>query len=213
MPTGRVPGSAIAIRSTSRSSSCWSASSATRQRAAADHGAVRPHRHRGHQPRRGRRDRGAGRGGGLPGLAADRRCRHRSATSVRSTDPDGNMIEFSYDQGVYANACRRSGVTARDAVLSRVTEVCVGYLEAFSTGDPTAVAAFVTDDFINEHTAALGSGCVGHRRVPPTTARVPGVDARAALRHRRCHRRRRPGVRRLHVATRRSTSARSRCAA
>jgi predicted ester cyclase len=59
------------------------------------------------------------------------------------------------------------------------TEICVGYLDAFSTGEPEAVAAFVTDDFINEHTAALGGGCVGideyRRRLPGFLASMPGL--------------------------------------
>ena len=46
-------------------------------------------------------------------------------------------------------------------------EVALGYLAAFDGGDP---ADHVTDDFVNEHTAALGSGCVGReeyrRRLP-----------------------------------------------
>lgn len=41
------------------------------------------------------------------------------------------------------------------------SEVCTAYLTAFATADPAAVVALVTDDFVNEHTAALGSGCVG----------------------------------------------------
>ena len=57
--------------------------------------------------------------------------------------------------------------------------VCVGYLEAFAAGDPDAVAAFVTDDFVNEHTAALGSGCVGideyRQRLPGFLASMPGL--------------------------------------
>lgn len=57
--------------------------------------------------------------------------------------------------------------------------VCVGYLESFSTGDPEAVAAFVTDDFVNEHTAALGGGCVGidayRERLPGFLASMPGL--------------------------------------
>lgn len=57
--------------------------------------------------------------------------------------------------------------------------VCVGYLEAFSTADPEVVAEFVTDDFINEHTAALGSGCVGsaeyRRRLPGFLSSMPGL--------------------------------------
>ena len=50
------------------------------------------------------------------------------------------------------------------------TEVALGYLAAFSTGDPDDVAARVTEAFVNEHTAALGSGCEGRdeyrRRLP-----------------------------------------------
>lgn len=57
--------------------------------------------------------------------------------------------------------------------------VCVGYLEAFDAGDPDAVAAFVTDDFVNEHTAALGSGCIGigeyRQRLPGFLASMPGL--------------------------------------
>lgn len=59
------------------------------------------------------------------------------------------------------------------------TEVCLGYLAAFATGDPEAVAAHVTDDFVNEHLAALGSGCVGideyRRRLPGFMASMPGL--------------------------------------
>jgi ketosteroid isomerase-like protein len=40
-------------------------------------------------------------------------------------------------------------------------EVAAGYLAAFATADPDAIAGWVTDDFVNEHTAALGTGCVG----------------------------------------------------
>ena len=59
-------------------------------------------------------------------------------------------------------------------------EMCVSYLETFSTGDADAVAAFVTDDFVNEHTAALGSGCVGiveyRQRLPGFMASMPGLQ-------------------------------------
>jgi ketosteroid isomerase-like protein len=45
--------------------------------------------------------------------------------------------------------------------------VALAYLAAFDGGDP---GDHVTDDFVNEHTAALGSGCVGRdeyrRRLP-----------------------------------------------
>jgi predicted ester cyclase len=58
-------------------------------------------------------------------------------------------------------------------------ETCVGFLDAFSTGDVNAVAAFVTDDFVNEHTAALGGGCVGlaayRERLPGFLSSMPGL--------------------------------------
>ena len=40
-------------------------------------------------------------------------------------------------------------------------EVAEAYLASFANGDPGAISAWVTDDFVNEHTSALGSGCVG----------------------------------------------------
>jgi predicted SnoaL-like aldol condensation-catalyzing enzyme len=56
-------------------------------------------------------------------------------------------------------------------------EVCTAYLAAFGTGEPDRVTAMVTDGFVNEHTAALGSGCVGKqeyaRRVPGFLASMP----------------------------------------
>lgn len=58
-------------------------------------------------------------------------------------------------------------------------QVCTTYLEAFATADPEAVTAMVTDDFVNEHTAALGSGCTSKdaycRRVPGFLASMPGL--------------------------------------
>ena len=60
---------------------------------------------------------------------------------------------------------------------SSPVEVCTSYLAAFATGDPERVVAHVTDDFVNEHTAALGSGCEGKpeyaRRVPNFLASMP----------------------------------------
>ncbi len=52
---------------------------------------------------------------------------------------------------------------------SRV-DVVRQYLEAFTSGDPDAIARLVTDDFVNEHLSELGSGCTGRdeyrRRLP-----------------------------------------------
>ena len=53
------------------------------------------------------------------------------------------------------------------------------YLRSFATGDPDTVAAHVTDDFVNEHTAALASGCTGkieyRRRLPDFLASFSGL--------------------------------------
>lgn len=57
------------------------------------------------------------------------------------------------------------------------SEVCTSYLASFATADPERVVAHVTDDFVNEHTAALGSSCAGKdeyaRRVPNFLASMP----------------------------------------
>ena len=57
--------------------------------------------------------------------------------------------------------------------------VCRSYLESFALADAEAIVAHVTDDFVNEHTAALGSGCVGRdeyaSRVPNFLASMPGL--------------------------------------
>ncbi len=56
-------------------------------------------------------------------------------------------------------------------------EVAATYLAAFGTGDPDAVTSMVTDDFVNEHTSAMGSGCEGKeeyaRRVPNFLKNMP----------------------------------------
>lgn len=58
-------------------------------------------------------------------------------------------------------------------------ERCRAYLESFATGDADAVAGNVTDDFVNEHAAALGAGCTGieeyRRRLPGFLASMPGL--------------------------------------
>jgi steroid delta-isomerase-like uncharacterized protein len=58
-------------------------------------------------------------------------------------------------------------------------DVARSYLESFASGDPDAIAAHVTDDFVNEHTSALGDGCEGRdeyrRRVPGFLASFAGL--------------------------------------
>ena len=44
------------------------------------------------------------------------------------------------------------------ATASRVAR---SYLESFATGSAEVIAAHVSHDFVNEHTSALGAGCVG----------------------------------------------------
>ena len=39
--------------------------------------------------------------------------------------------------------------------------MAAAYLASFASGDPAAVAAFVSDGFVNDHISALGSGCQG----------------------------------------------------
>ena len=57
--------------------------------------------------------------------------------------------------------------------------VARSYIESFASADPDAVAALVTFDFINEHTAALSSGCEGkaeyRRRLPGFLASFAGL--------------------------------------
>lgn len=57
--------------------------------------------------------------------------------------------------------------------------VARAYVAAFESGDPDRIAALVTDDFVNEHTAALGDGSVGRdeyrRRLPLFLAAFEGL--------------------------------------
>lgn len=58
-------------------------------------------------------------------------------------------------------------------------EIVRAYLTSFSTGDPDAVAACVTTDFVNEHLSELGSGCAGRdeyrRRLPDFLSTFAGA--------------------------------------
>lgn len=60
---------------------------------------------------------------------------------------------------------------------SPAAATCLGYLAAFAAGAPDEIAAHVSDDFVNEHTAALGTGCVGKEtyrdRLPGFLASMP----------------------------------------
>ncbi len=47
------------------------------------------------------------------------------------------------------------GLPSDPAALAR------SYFEAFATADAALIASHVSDDFSNEHTSALGSGCQG----------------------------------------------------
>ena len=62
---------------------------------------------------------------------------------------------------------RSAGTVAQ--VDNRV-DIVRTYLRSFANGDPDAVAACVTVDFVNEHLSELGSGCAGRdeyrRRLP-----------------------------------------------
>ncbi len=62
---------------------------------------------------------------------------------------------------------------------SSQAQVARSYFAAFDGRDPDAIAAHVTDDFVNDHTAALGSGCVGREeyrsRLPGFLDSMPGL--------------------------------------
>lgn len=63
--------------------------------------------------------------------------------------------------------------------------VARSYLESFAGRDPDAIAAHVSADFVNEHTAALGQGCRGRdvyrERLPGFLADM--VDLRYDIEH------------------------------
>lgn len=55
----------------------------------------------------------------------------------------------------------------------------IAYLAALNSGDPEAVAARVTEDFVNEHTSARGRSLTGRaayrQRLPGFLAAFPGL--------------------------------------
>ncbi len=62
---------------------------------------------------------------------------------------------------------------------SSQAEFVRSYFAAFDSADPDQIAAHVSPDFTNDHTAALGSGCVGRdayrERLPGFLASMPGL--------------------------------------
>ncbi len=58
--------------------------------------------------------------------------------------------------------------------------ICISYLTSFATADANKVAEHVTSNFINEHTSALGSGCIGKdeylRRLPGFISSMPNLS-------------------------------------
>jgi len=57
---------------------------------------------------------------------------------------------------------RTSDNSAVDRDPVSTTERTVrSYLQAFATADADVIAGHVADEFVNEHTSGLGSGCVG----------------------------------------------------
>ena len=94
--------------------------------------------------------------------------RHGAVPSL----PSAAEIEALLD-GSPRRPAEGEGTVERE--ITDVTPVDAGsiaraYLDALSSGDPDRVSGLVTEDFVNEHTAALGSGCVGRdeyrRRLP-----------------------------------------------
>lgn len=82
-----------------------------------------------------------------------------------------------------------------DGPKSASGEVALAYIVALNTHDPEQIAALVADDFVNEHTSALGSSLIGRdaykARLPSFLASFEGLryevedvivdDARVAL--------------------------------
>jgi ketosteroid isomerase-like protein len=68
---------------------------------------------------------------------------------------------------------------ASEDARAAVRAVVVGYVEAFASGDPDRIAAFVADDFRNRHAAALGQPCDGRvayrERLPSFLALFAGL--------------------------------------
>lgn len=72
---------------------------------------------------------------------------------------------------------KRSG--AKTSPMSIPLERCTAYLEAFASGNPDNISQHVADNFVNEHTSALGSSCSGkdeyRKRLPEFISSMPGL--------------------------------------
>jgi len=55
----------------------------------------------------------------------------------------------------------RENSSTDPGAMSATERVVRSYLQAFATADADLIAGHVADGFINEHTAGLGSGCIG----------------------------------------------------
>lgn len=68
---------------------------------------------------------------------------------------------------------------AADAPSQRLAECARSYLVSFAGGDLDAIAAHVTNGFINDHASALGASSSGRdeyrRRLPVFLASMPGL--------------------------------------
>ena len=71
---------------------------------------------------------------------------------------------------------------ADDRPVSEPGAIALAYLDALGADDPAAVIDFVADDFVNDHIAELGTGCVGRdeyaRRLPGFFAMFPNRNYR-----------------------------------
>lgn len=82
-------------------------------------------------------------------------------------------------------ACNSCAMTAAMSTPEGAEAIVRNYFSSFETADPQQIAQFVSEDFVNDHTAALGSGCVGRlaylERLPGFLADM--VDLRYEIEH------------------------------
>ena len=81
------------------------------------------------------------------GIGIGLRIRREIGYVCALNDPDGNLVEMSHGQEVFSTI---RGLWKRDGIA----EVVLGYIAALNSHDADAIAACVTEDFFNEHTAA-----------------------------------------------------------